>query len=228
MSIADKISAYTNIPKYYWQIIEQFKGWERDEAKKVIGEMVEAGDLFCIKGDTPATEESWSYFSRQAIDDEILEAIANGLTVEAAIERVKEGCRFTITEEAQELQKRVRMLIDAGAIKEKTPPETRLTPPGNQKHKTDEGKPLAGCLLEFGQALEALASVATHGATRYGRGTWKRVERQRYIDALMRHVLAMGPECSEFDTDSGLPHIVHVLWNAAAIIELKGNPNVEV
>lgn len=93
--------------------------------------------------------------------------------------------------------------------------------PRNQEHKRDAGKPLAGCLLEFGRALEMMALVSTHGAARYGRSTWQRVERQRYIDALVRHVLAMGADCAALDDESKLPHLAHVLWNAAALLEIN-------
>lgn len=90
----------------------------------------------------------------------------------------------------------------------------------NQEIKADAGKPLAGCLLEFPTALSSLADVATHGSDKYGRGSWNKVHVQRYIDALMRHVIDMGDKCTAIDEQSGLPHIAHVLWNAAAIIEL--------
>lgn len=91
----------------------------------------------------------------------------------------------------------------------------------NQEHKADAGKTLAGCLLEFGHALETMARISTHGAARYGRSTWQRVERQRYIDALVRHVLAMGADCAALDYDSNLPHLAHVMWNAAALLEIN-------
>lgn len=94
---------------------------------------------------------------------------------------------------------------------------------GNQEHKADVGKPLAGCLLEFGHALEAMTRISTFGAAKYGRGTWQRVEKERYLDAMMRHVLAMGPDGTAIDAESGLPHLAHVLWNAAAILQLSGD-----
>lgn len=100
----------------------------------------------------------------------------------------------------------------------KDPRNTKVD--NSQCHKSDAGKPLAGCLLEFPRALTLFARVSTFGAARYGRGTWKRVERQRYLDALMRHVLALGVDGAALDKDSGLPHLAHVIWNAAALLEL--------
>lgn len=90
----------------------------------------------------------------------------------------------------------------------------------DQSLKADAGKPLAGCLLEFPTALAALADVSTYGVAKYGRGSWQQVHIQRYIDAMMRHVIAMGDDCMALDEQSDLPHLAHVLWNACAIIEL--------
>lgn len=90
----------------------------------------------------------------------------------------------------------------------------------NQAIKADSGKPLAGCLLEFPVALGAFAEVCTYGAKKYGRHSWRDVEFQRYVDALMRHIIAMGEDCDEYDDESGIPHVAHVMWNSAAILEL--------
>lgn len=150
---------------------------------------------------------------RQGMDPEKAQELIANMSAEGKLCCDRTGCEAT---------------QDAWTYTAATPPDSRILfmlsreqKEGQQEYKADKDKPLAGYLLEFGHALQMLTLVSTRGAEKYGRGTWKRVERERYIDALMRHVLAMGPECYEFDTDSGLPHIVHVLWNAAAIIELR-------
>lgn len=99
----------------------------------------------------------------------------------------------------------------------------------NQEYKADAGKPLAGCLLEFGGAFLAMSEVSTFGALTkgYGRGTWNRVELIRYIDAFMRHVLKMGPRCDRIDPESGLPHRCHALWNLAAICQIMSENDQE-
>ena len=50
---------------------------------------------------------------------------------------------------------------------------------------------------------------------------WRRVEPQRYRDALYRHWLAYlkGEKC---DQESGLPHLWHLACNAAFLIEMEG------
>ena len=87
--------------------------------------------------------------------------------------------------------------------------------------KLDSGKQLAGVLLDFSRALEAVVDVGTFGANKYSRGGWQSVPdgESRYMDALMRHLLKMQRE--ELDPDSGLEHLAHLAWNCLAVLELK-------
>lgn len=97
----------------------------------------------------------------------------------------------------------------------------------NQDFKADAGKPQMSYVLEFRHALEALVRVSEHGAAKYGKHTWPRVELQRYLDAEMRHSMAKGIDGNAIDKDSGLPHEWHELWNLAAQIELKARAKEE-
>lgn len=85
--------------------------------------------------------------------------------------------------------------------------------------KLDANKPLAGVLLDFSRALEAVAEVGTYGVNKYSRGGWQAVPAgvTRYTDAMMRHLLR---EREVEDADSGLPHAAQVAWNALARLEL--------
>jgi len=87
--------------------------------------------------------------------------------------------------------------------------------------KHDAGKPLAGCLLDFSRAMQAVAAVSTFGANKYARGSWQGVPdaRTRYFDAAVRHLLSHhSGELN--DAESGLPHLHHALWNWMAVVEL--------
>lgn len=44
---------------------------------------------------------------------------------------------------------------------------------------------------------------------------------QRYLDALVRHLLAMVVDPDGLDPETGLPHLAHVAWNALAVLELQ-------
>ena len=96
---------------------------------------------------------------------------------------------------------------------------TDLHAPGAKDDKT---KPMAGeLIIGFPHALSQLIEVATYGAYKYTRGGYLHVSnaKVRYLDAAMRHLLAYGTGQMN-DRESGLPHLAHVLWNIAAIIEI--------
>ena len=65
-------------------------------------------------------------------------------------------------------------------------------------------------------ATHALAQVLTFGASKYAPNSWQHVPngRERYLDALMRHLEAYRAG-ERIDPDSSLPHLHHLLCNAA-------------
>lgn len=73
------------------------------------------------------------------------------------------------------------------------------------------------------EALDAVAEVMAYDTSKYGASTWNRVEIQRYIDALARHLYSMqdidenGREyinLAKKNEDSGIEHLYHLLCNA--------------
>lgn len=66
-------------------------------------------------------------------------------------------------------------------------------------------------------AYIGLGRVLTHGAKKYGVGTWPQVETERYVGALLRHLCAFLDDPTGRDADSGLLHTEHLLANAAFI-----------
>ena len=89
--------------------------------------------------------------------------------------------------------------------------------------KDDKAKPMAGVLLDFSRALQTVVDVGTYGAKKYTRGSWAMVPEgsQRYLDAMMRHLLAMDIDPDGLDKETGLPHLAHIAWNALAVLELQ-------
>lgn len=88
--------------------------------------------------------------------------------------------------------------------------------------KDDTGKAMAAIPYEeFPHALGGVIKVATFGARKYSRSNWTQVEnkKQRYYDALHRHLLAH--HAGEIhDAESNLPHLHHALWNFLAYVEI--------
>lgn len=73
------------------------------------------------------------------------------------------------------------------------------------------------------EIIEAVGVVMTHGATKYGEGSYRKVEPKRYRAALMRHICKWLKDPHGLDEDSGLPHLYHVACNVAFLLELD-NP----
>lgn len=70
--------------------------------------------------------------------------------------------------------------------------------------------------------IEAVARVREFGASRYGGyDTWKRVEEQRYRDALYRHWLAYLDNPDGLDSESGLLSLWHVACNLDFLLEMQ-------
>lgn len=91
----------------------------------------------------------------------------------------------------------------------------------DQSAKTDAGK--IRPTLVPPALIEAVAAVREYGCSKYGDpDNWKRVEPQRYREALYRHWLAYLKNPEACDPESGLPHLWHLACNAAFLIEMEG------
>jgi|SRR6056297_2104863 len=80
-----------------------------------------------------------------------------------------------------------------------------------------------GLIGYFPRALKQVALVSRYGAHKYDWNGWEAVPNgeERYMDGLARHINAISEE-GQFDiTDSNLPHLAQVAWNALAVLELK-------
>lgn len=78
-------------------------------------------------------------------------------------------------------------------------------------------------------AYIGLGRVLTHGANKYGDNTWQGVEYERYVGALIRHLIAFIDDPNGVDSDSGLKHTEHLLANAVFLNDavMKGRIPVE-
>ena len=90
----------------------------------------------------------------------------------------------------------------------------------SQVAKADAGK-LQISLVPTG-IIREIARVRMYGTKKYGDPeNWKKVEKERYKDALLRHILAYVDDPDGVDDESGLPHLSHVACNVAFLIELE-------
>lgn len=90
----------------------------------------------------------------------------------------------------------------------------------DQSVKHDAGK-IRPTLVPI-RAIEAIAEVRGYGVEKYSDpNNWRKVEPERYRDALYRHWLLYLNEPNGLDKESGLPHLWHVLCNAAFLVDLE-------
>lgn len=94
----------------------------------------------------------------------------------------------------------------------------------NQEAKADFGKPRP--TLVPTSLIRAVAVVREYGCRKYkDPENWRKVEPQRYRDALYRHWLAYLENPGGVDEESGLPHLWHLATNVAFLIEMEMNKN---
>lgn len=95
--------------------------------------------------------------------------------------------------------------------------------------KADAGKVRQSLLqVQFGKTLNSVAAVLTFGARKYPKppldDSWKDVPqaRQRYADALYRHLHAALVLGEKKDPESGESHWAHAICNILFLANLKG------
>lgn len=89
----------------------------------------------------------------------------------------------------------------------------------NQEAKKDNGKPQLRLVPT--EIINCIARVREYGTEKYhDPENWKRVEKERYIDAMFRHLLAYVNDTQGKDEESGLPHLWHLATNVAFLCEL--------
>ena len=96
---------------------------------------------------------------------------------------------------------------------------------GNQELKADAGK--LEIRLVPTQIIRDISQVRMYGVSKYGDSeSWKAVELERYINALLRHILAFWDDPYAVDAESGIEHYKHAECNLAFISELlkRGGP----
>ena len=90
----------------------------------------------------------------------------------------------------------------------------------NQTVKHDKGK--LQLTLVPREIIRDIARVRMYGVEKYtDPDNWRKVEVERYRDALMRHMLDYLDDPDGVDAESGLSHLAHIACNVAFLCELK-------
>lgn len=90
----------------------------------------------------------------------------------------------------------------------------------DQTAKADAGKPQLRLVPT--EITRCIARVREHGNSKYGNPeNWRTVEKERYIDAMYRHLLSYVEDNKSVDEESGLPHLWHLACNVAFLCEFE-------
>lgn len=89
----------------------------------------------------------------------------------------------------------------------------------NQQAKADGGKPTLSLVPK--EIIYEIEKVRSFGVKKYkDPDNWKKVEMERYHQALLRHTLAVWDDVGARDKESGLLHLSHIATNVAFILEM--------
>lgn len=85
----------------------------------------------------------------------------------------------------------------------------------SQAMRYNTGKPELSYILDVMPALKDMVAVLEFGAKKYERNNWQRgFPKDKLLDSLLRHIDAFYSG-EDVDPESGLPHVGHILCNAA-------------
>lgn len=89
----------------------------------------------------------------------------------------------------------------------------------DQQAKADNGK--SKLSLVPTQIIKDVAQIREYGCNKYKDvDNWKKVEMQRYVDAMYRHWLEFVKDPNSVDEESGIEHYKHCACNMAFICEM--------
>jgi hypothetical protein len=85
------------------------------------------------------------------------------------------------------------------------------------------GKPELSYILDSMPALKDMVGVMEFGANKYSRDNWKNgFPREKLLDSMLRHVDAFYSG-EDIDSESGKPHVGHILCNAMFLAYHNGS-----
>lgn len=97
---------------------------------------------------------------------------------------------------------------------------TDNTPVYSTDAKADAGKPRLSLVPR--KIIWDIAAVREYGNKKYGDpNNWRKVEVERYRDALYRHFMRYLDDPDGVDEESGLPHLWHVACNISFLCEME-------
>ena len=111
-----------------------------------------------------------------------------------------------------------REMINTSSETKKAQDEAEMG--SDQTAKADAGK--LQITLVPRQIIRDIAKVRMYGNMKYkDPDNWKQVSKERYRDAMCRHMLAYLDDPKGVDEESGLTHLAHLATNVAFLCEME-------
>lgn len=152
--------------------------------------------------------------TRKEWEDELCKLFADWLIMEEEEKTQRDRIAGPPTEEEVEEFERIMDELDRARIKE-DPMDDNL-----KDVKEDSGKPQLS-LVPIQGMWEAIARIREYGDKKYpDKDNWKKVDRDRWWNAYLRHTAACANDPQAVDIESGLPHAWHAACNLMFCLEL--------
>lgn len=132
----------------------------------------------------------------------------------------REAARLMGYEEVEEHtethEKRTCAIENARAQSE----EANMDKPIDQQAKADAGKPHPSyCPIAL---IEGVIAVREYGTAKYGDPeNWRKVEPDRYHEAILRHTLEIWNDTYAVDSESGLLHLEQIATNIGFLLQMR-------
>lgn len=145
----------------------------------------------------------------------------HGMVVDKRLLAGKPGKKVDVSEPelTEELEEKFARILDSVDAREPLPSRKPLP---DQTAKADAGK--LQLTLVPRNIIRAVAVVRAYGNAKYPEGgpeNWRQVEKERYRDAMFRHLLAYLDDPTAVDPESGIPHLWHLACNCAFLCEME-------
>ena len=132
---------------------------------------------------------------------------------------------INIDKKTQTIDNYEKMWEGVGTLAEVSPSLARnameylIEKSNNQSAKADSGKPILSYVPK--EIIYEIEKVRKFGVDKYkDPDNWKKVEIERYHQALLRHTLAVWDDIAARDKESGLLHLSHIATNVAFMLEM--------
>lgn len=102
-----------------------------------------------------------------------------------------------------------KLLISEFAEEKRKLIERRVNDKGGVKADGLKKRPTL-LLKSCNKAVDSIIDVLEYGAKKYSADNWKKVERERYLDAAYRHMLAYT-KGDVNDPETNMPHLAHAM-----------------